>query len=193
VPKINSEKFYTQAIKRYGTTPQGLNWNSKLSQTLRFEVILELLQKEIAAAHIVDAGCGFGDFYLYLRENSISCKSYTGIDELETMCRIAREKTQQEILQANIINDTLVMGDFYICSGALNVLTKFETYAFVQNCYKHAARGFIFNILFGEKQSDIYNYFTMQEIQSLAKDLGVKKMQIQQDYLENDITVGFFK
>ena len=193
MPKIDSKKFYTQAIKRYGITPRGLNWNSRISQTLRFDIILELLPKNLSKNTLVDAGCGFGDFFLYLQQNDIAIKRYTGIDEISSMCRIAQEQTNQTIIQANILQEELPLADYYICSGALNVLTKFETFQFIQNCYKHAEYGFVFNILFGEKESDIYNYFTLSDIKTLAASLGVQKMTIQQDYIDNDITVGFFK
>ena len=48
MPRINNKTFYENAIKRYGCTARGLNWNSKQSQHMRFEVIHELLEEYLS-------------------------------------------------------------------------------------------------------------------------------------------------
>ena len=63
MPRINNKIFYENAIKRYGCTARGLNWNSKNSQHTRFEVIHELLADHLPSSSIIDAGCGFGDYW----------------------------------------------------------------------------------------------------------------------------------
>ena len=68
MPRIDNASFYENAIKRYGCTAKGLNWNSKMSQQVRFEVLHELLGDDIVTSKLIDAGCGFGDFYLFLQE-----------------------------------------------------------------------------------------------------------------------------
>jgi hypothetical protein len=83
--------------------------------------------------------------------------------------------------------------DFYVCSGALNVLTPFETLLFVQNCFKSAKKGFVFNALLGEKQSQTYNYLTKEKILQMAKELKVQEVLFKEGYLEDDISVGFLK
>ena len=83
--------------------------------------------------------------------------------------------------------------DYYLCSGALNILTPFETYQFIANCYKASKKGFVFNALFGEKKSATYNYMNKKQIQEIATNLHVKKIAYKEDYLDNDISVGFFK
>jgi hypothetical protein len=53
--------------------------------------------------------------------------------------------------------------------------------------------GFIFNILHGDKKSPTYNYFSTSQLESIASELNVGHLKIKQGYLEDDITVGFFK
>ena len=120
-------------------------------------------------------------------------KEYIGIDSLVDMYSIASEKTGCEILMADICKDTLPSADYYICSGAMNVLSSFETHLFIQNCFNSSKIGFIFNILHGEKESETYNYLLTSQIKKIAKELQVKEMKILDKYLENDITVGVFK
>jgi len=193
MPRINSEKFYTSAIEMHGTSAKGVNWASKENQLLRFDAILELLPKELSSYSIADAGCGFGDFYNYMIKKKKTPKEYVGIDSLLDMYSIASEKTGCEIVIADICKDDLPNVDYYLCSGALNVLTKFETHQFIQNCYNSSKHGFIFNALHGDKESETYNYLTTSEIEQIANDLNVKEIVYRDGYLKDDITVGFFR
>jgi SAM-dependent methyltransferase len=193
MPRIDSEKFYNAAINKYGISPRGLNWNSKENQTLRFDAIIQLLPKELHNSSIVDAGCGFGDFYFHLKNSKKTPKEYIGIDSLTSMYTIASTRTRQNILLADITKDYLPYADYYISSGALNVLTKFETHQFIHNCYKSSKHGFIFNILYGDKVSQTYNYLNSKDIKELASNLNIKKWRQINNYMQNDITIGFFK
>ncbi len=193
MPKIDSEKFYTSAIEMHGTSAKGVNWASKENQLLRFEAILKLLPQKLDTFSIADAGCGFGDFYLYMSKKKRLPKEYIGIDSLIDMYSIASEKTGCEIIVADICRDELPIKDYYICSGALNVLTPFETYQFIQNCYNSSKYGFIFNVLYGDKQSETYNYLNRSKIIKIAEDLKVKNIKFLDGYLNNDISVSFLK
>jgi len=193
VPRIDSEKFYTSAIEKFGTTARGVNWASRENQTLRFDAILELLPNDLSSFTLADAGCGFGDFYLYLKKKKRLPKNYIGIDSVADMYSIASQNTAQEILNADICKDSLPNADYYICSGALNVLTPFETHLFIQNCYKSSKVAFIFNALHGSKASETYNYLSTTTIKELAISLDVKELFFKEGYLEDDITVGFLR
>ncbi len=189
----NNKKFYTSAIKLYGTSAKGVNWHSKQTQTIRFKTILDLLPKNISTCSVVDAGCGFGDFYNYMLKKKKTPSAYIGLDYLDEMCLIAQENTGQEILLKDISKDKLPSADYFVCSGALNTLSKFDTHLFIQNCYSTCREGFIFNILHGDKKSETYNYMNLQEIKDIASSLHVEHLVLKDDYLEDDITVGFFK
>lgn len=193
MPRIDSKKFYSSAIEMYGVTAKGVNWHSKESQKIRFDIIAKLLPQELSTFTIADAGCGFGDLYHYLEKKGSLPKEYIGIDSLDEMCAITANTTGCEVLCANICKDNLPQADFYICSGALNILEKFEVCLFIANCFQNSNIGFIFNTLFGEHASQTYNYMTPEEINSLAKELGVKKIILQDGYMSDDITVAFLK
>ncbi|MFT5836422.1 MAG: SAM-dependent methyltransferase [Sulfurimonas sp.] len=193
MPRIDNEKFYTSAIDRHGVSAKGVNWNSKLSQEIRFDMILSMLPQKLEDFSISDAGCGFGDFYLYAQKKKKYPKNYIGIDSVTDMYSIASDRTGCEIIIADICKDKLPSASYYICSGAMNVLNSFETHLFMRNCYESCEIGFIFNILHGQKDSETYNYLTTNQIQKLASNLKVKDIIIKDDYLKDDITVGFFK
>ena len=193
MPRIDNEKFYSSAIEMYGTSAKGVNWASKENQELRFDALLELLPKELSEYVIVDAGCGFGDLYSYMNKKKKASKAYIGIDSHIDMYSIASENTGCEIVIAEICKDELPKADYYLCSGALNVLTKFETHQFIHNCYKSSKHGFIFNILHGDKESKTYNYLTTSEIKKIAEELNIEEVIFKSGYLEDDITVAFIR
>jgi len=193
VPKIDSEKFYTSAIEKFGTTARGVNWASKKNQELRFDAIIQLLPDDLSDVSIADAGCGFGDFYLYLKKKKRVPREYIGIDSVIDMYSIASQNTAQEILNLDICHDTLPNSDYYICSGALNVLTPFETHLFIQNCYNSSKKAFIFNALHGDKESETYNYLSKEAILEIAQNLNLKDTIFKSGYMEDDITVSFVR
>jgi SAM-dependent methyltransferase len=193
MPKIDNKTFYSTAIEMYGITAKGVNWHSKESQNLRFEIILEMLPREMSGYSIADAGCGFGDLYLYMQKKKRVPKEYIGIDTLIDMYSIASERTGCEIVVADICKEKLPSADFYICSGAMNVLNDFETYLFMQNCFATCRVGFLFNVLYGDKVSETYNYLTRAKIEKIASDLGVSEVIFRDDYMQDDVTVMFKK
>jgi len=193
VPRIDNEKFYKSAIEMHGVSAKGVNWNSKYSQEIRFDILLSMLPRKLEPFSIVDAGCGFGDLYLYAQKKKKYPKKYIGVDSLVDMYSIASERTGCEIIVADICKDNLPSASYYICSGAMNILKSFETHLFMRNCYEASELGFVFNILHSNRASETYNYLSTTQIQKIASELKVKKMTIKDGYLKNDITVGFFK
>ena len=184
--RIDNENFYTKAIKKYGESSKGVHWNSLYSQEIRFEVLLSYIKEEKYS--LIDAGCGFGDLYFYLQKKDIHFSSYKGLDLSPSMVKIAKEKTGQEIFECDICKDILPQAEYYICSGAMNILTRFDTYLFIRNCYEASIKGFVFNLLMGEDNSLVYNHFYPEELQNLFDELGAK-VSIKKGYLKHDFTI----
>jgi len=99
MPRINNQTFYENAIKRFGCTARGLNWNSKQSQHLRFEIIHELLAHHLPSSKIIDAGCGFGDLYLFFQQKGSLPRKYIGYDMLDEAIFVAHKRTKQPIMK----------------------------------------------------------------------------------------------
>ncbi|MFT7861182.1 MAG: class I SAM-dependent methyltransferase [Sulfurimonas sp.] len=189
MPTIDNEKFYLAAIKKHGVSAKGVNWSSQIHQVLRFEQISKLLPNDLGNYTLTDAGCGFGDLYHYLDPKP---KKYTGVDILKQMLKIAKNRFDGQFIQADLTQEAVGASDFVVCSGALNILNVYETNSFIQNCYKSSKRGFIFNCLTG-RGSDTFNYIDREFVEDIAHFLGVNEVKYIQDYIPNDLTIGFFR
>ena len=181
----NNKEFYQKSIEKYGVGHKGVHWSSKHNQYIRFDVLTHFITKNIENSTIVDAGCGFGEYYEYLKEKNLSPKVYSGLDcEKAMIFRSIMRFPELNFEVKNILEDHLIYADYYICSGALNILKKDEFYKFIQNCYKFSIKGFVFNFL----TEDSFNYIDKDEVYIFCKKL-CPKIKIKKNYLYNDMTI----
>ena len=188
--KSDNAKLYSASLQKYGQSAKGLNWNSQAHQYIRFEQIASLLPSDLHNYTLADVGCGFGDLYHFLNPKP---KHYTGYDIMKQMVAIATTNTQQTICQLDATTTQPQTADFVVCSGALNILSRFETTLFLHNCYNASRKAFVFNALHGKAKEGVFNYLDKPFLESVAKELGVEEVRYIDDYLENDITVGWFR
>lgn len=188
--RVDNTTFYHASIAEYGLNARGVHWHSQQAQAIRFEQLLALLPTDFK--NVVDAGCGFGDLYTFMMNNYSKSIEYIGLDALDVMVKEAQLRTHQMIYQCNILKDSLPAGDFYLCSGALNILTRYEAHRFIRRCYDASNRGVIFNFLEGEDTSSTYNYLQKSQIEALGHHLGAR-LKFRTEYYKEDCTVAFYK
>ena len=76
-------KIYNKRFDNYNNTPKGVFWNSKLSQDLRLNIILDKILKNTKSEEfsIADIGCGYGRLYEIIKERNLGGKvKYYGFD-----------------------------------------------------------------------------------------------------------------
>ncbi|MFK5882064.1 MAG: class I SAM-dependent methyltransferase [Sulfurospirillum sp.] len=190
---INNEEFYLKAYEKYGITAQGVNWNSKESQEVRFEVITDILGKDIKRSKIVDAGCGFGELYAYWMDRRIFPKKYVGLDCVKNSIEVVKKRfVDLSFACKDVLKDELPLADWYVASGSLNVLSSFDTWLFLEKILESSKKGIVFNILQGYVKSKNFNYQTKDDIKEFAKQKGLEYF-IVDGYLKNDMTVKVIK
>lgn len=190
---INNEDFYLKAYEKYGLTPQGVNWSSKESQEVRFEVITEILGEDIKNSEIIDAGCGFGELYAYWVNKKIYPKEYMGLDCVQNSVDIARKRFPKlSFTCRDILKDELPLADWYVASGSLNILSSFDTWLFLEKILENSKKGIVFNILQGYVKSENFNYQSKEDIKEFAKLKNLDYFIID-GYLKNDMTIRMMK
>lgn len=183
--KIDNKLFYKKAYEKYGMSSQGLHWGSKNRQYLRFEILTDLINKDLNNATIIDVGCGFGDYINYLEKNDIKIKSYLGIDCEGFMINLCTKKYKEyKFERIDITKDIIPNYDYLICSGALNILDKIEFYKAIENCFKASVKGFAFNFL----TKDSFNTPSQKEVIDFCKNI-TSNINIKENYLENDCSI----
>ncbi len=190
---LDNLDFYKSAYKKHGLSACGLNWNSKESQHVRFEVITSFLKDELASSSIVDAGCGFGDLYFFWLEKALHVEGYMGIDSVQNSIDICRQRLPKvTFFCKDILKDSLPSADWYVASGSLNILSEFQTWLFLEKMLAYSKKGIVFNILEGDKKSEYFNYQRKEDIMLFAESKGFK-FRFKDGYLKNDITVEIRK
>lgn len=185
--RIDQKEFYQDNYDTFGISACGVAWDSEQSQKRRFSAIVSCIG-DVKNDTLVDAGCGFGDFYLYLKEKNNLPKTYIGLDLCEPMVKEAQVRTGCKIVQRDILRQTIPVADWYIACGPMNLLTRLETQVFIQRCFEKSRKGFVFNLLEGKECEGTFSYWKTHEIKKLCQALGAK-VQIKEGYMDGDFTV----
>ena len=149
------EKYYSDKVIKHGATPEGVDWNGLESQNIRFEQLVKIFDKEIAASShfsLLDYGCGFGSLFSYLK--NIKCDiRYFGFDISSEMLKQAGSIFPNEGSWLNTLPDNFRV-DYVVASGLFNVKLnqtekEWERYILktLKNINSICTKGFAFNIL----------------------------------------------
>jgi SAM-dependent methyltransferase len=150
---------YNQRIDQYGYSEKTLGW-SKNKNEIRFDALIKEWGKELENSNICDFGCGFGDFYQYLKK--YQGINYLGIDINQNLINIGKSNfPDARFWVGNILeNEVNEIFDYTFSSGVFNhKLDDTDEYDFIESCLKKinsfTTKGFAVNFL-----SDKVDYFT---------------------------------
>ena len=146
-------RYYSDKIAKHGATSQGVDWNSRDSQFLRFEQLAKVFGSKNNFS-ILDFGCGYGSFIEYLNENNYRDIGYLGYDiSLEMLKQANATYSEENISFIDNLQD-LNKVDYTIASGIFNVklnTNEANWKAYIEKTLmsinKVSELGFSFNIL----------------------------------------------
>ncbi len=161
----NLIKVYQSTIEKFGYNAMGLHWSSKSSQEKRFFLINDLMKKYIVSknAKIADLGCGFGDFYEFLKNRNYNYM-YKGYDINPKMINYCKKKFQPSLFE--IADEPTEICDFTIISGTYNyaifnsekLWEKYLIYN-LKKCFMKSSSGLIFNLQVSSKTKIVNNIY----------------------------------
>ena len=184
---MENSRYYGEVVARHGVSAQGVHWNSDITQYKRFDVLcsmIDLHEEDV----LVDAGCGFAELFVYLQKKKVKVAQYIGLEMMEVMVAAAKKRADIDVRICDVLSDALPQADYYFCSGGMNILTREETTLFIKRCFQASTKGFVFNLLEGEDESLLYNYYKPHEIKAMAVDMGAD-FTLKRGYLPKDFTV----
>lgn len=153
-------EYYSSKLAEHGETPQGVDWNGKEGQYLRFKQLNTIIDSEKPFS-INDVGSGYGAFYDFLQERHTAF-SYDGIDVSEDMINAARLRYNgQPHVQFHVGSEPTRIADYGIASGIFNVRlgrTDLEWSTYLEGVLdtldKTSRLGFAFNCLTSYSDAD---------------------------------------
>src|ERR1700744_4888942 len=83
--------YHRSMIAAHGTESSlALGWRERSDQLLRFEILAGI--DDLNGRSVLDAGCGYADLYLYLKNCYPEFNTYYGIEQLPEMVSRAKER-----------------------------------------------------------------------------------------------------
>ena len=193
--------IYNKRFDTFNNTPKGVFWNSKLSQDLRLNIILDKILQNAKSDEfsIADIGCGYGRFYEILKERNLDDKvKYHGFDinqKIINFCKNNKDFVNVKFgISALPFDDT----DYVVMSGTYNLtptndISLWEDYIIknLTNNWKFVRKAMIFNCLIKEKrkiEKKLY-YTELSWIQKICERNFCDPEVIKHNLLKDDITI----
>ncbi len=195
---------YRDALRTFGAAFDTTLWKSRATQTVRFDVLMAMV--DLRGRRILDAGCGLGDLCDYLIEAGTEYEHYLGIDGLASMAEKGALKglPRADFAALDFVADPSVLGmgkpDVIFFSGSLNTIAEGTAREIILAAFERAKIGVVFNFLSDECAAEIRDndtgparrFATLDWLQwSLRLSANVL---FRQDYLAgHDATIGILK
>jgi SAM-dependent methyltransferase len=193
--------WYSSLYESHGFSHKTLNWGSKESQILRFQVLSEI--DDLRGKSILDVGCGLGDFARWLKKENIHV-SYTGIDITPKLVEQARKNhPTYQFIQGSILDNLLLEKlinhnfDYVFASGIFYTYTQ-GSYSWMQSAISRmwslCTKGLAFNSLSAwAKDLDPTEFYaeplkTIEYCRQLSPDIVFRH-----DYHPRDFTIYMLK
>ena len=194
--KIKLIEHYNQLFKKHGYSHKSLGWGKK-RHFFRYEILIS--DFELANKSILDFGCGFGDFFEYLKSKKICDVKYEGIDINENFIRQGKKKYKDaKLYHHDPFQDGLISKYDYIVSSGVHNTKITDNLKFVEQTFdlfdKYSKYGFAMNFL--SNTGDFFEqelfYADPSSILNIAMKYS-KKVILKHDYMPFEFTIVVFK
>ena len=192
--EIDARRWYAETVAQHGYDHRGLGFRTRSSQERRFEALL--LLGDFHGRSVLDVGCGFGDFLVYLRDNGIEAR-YTGLDLCEPMVRRCHERF--EGTEATFeVGDVLAWEpreapDFVVASGIFGLDSRDARARIrptLRRMFGWARVGMAANFLSQRSLEPVENRVYVDPAEALEMGLALTPaVRLDHSYLPNDFTV----
>ena len=200
---LNKEisNIYNKRFDTFNNTPKGVFWNSKLSQDLRLNIILDKILQNAKSDEfsIADIGCGYGRLYEIIRERKLDGKvQYHGFDINQKIISFCKNNIDFQNIKFSISAFPLNQTDYVVMSGTYNLtptnnISLWEDYIIknLTSNWKLVQKAMIFNCLIKEKrkiEKKLY-YTELSWIQKICERNFCDPEVIKHNLLKDDITI----
>ena len=193
--------IYNKRFDNYNNTPKGVFWNSKLSQDLRLNIILDKILKiaKNEEFSIADIGCGYGRLYEVIKERNLDGKvQYYGFDINQKLINFCKNNKDFEHVEFAISAFPFKNTDYVVMSGTYNLtptnnISLWEDYIIknLTSNWKLVKKAMIFNCLIKEKKeiNKALYYTELSWMKRICENNFGKIQIIKNQLLKDDITI----
>ena len=190
--------FFNKLVEKYGYSPKSLAYSGEKSQKIKFNIVTEVGIEDNCS--VLDVGCGFGDYFNYLKQRGIKNVKYCGIDISNKIVDFAKEKNSLvNIIQGNVLDLSDDEKYDYVISLGFNCVktgTNWETLTQVlDKMWKLSKKGIAYNAVstFSETSPrKIYFVSPAKVIDYIMTNLTYKVV-FRHDYMPHDFTIFAYK
>lgn len=191
--------YYSEKVRQFGATPQGVDWNGEESQFIRFHQLMRVAEESDASFSLLDFGCGYGGMLDYLLPIYGNKMTYVGLDISEEMLVEARKKYgDQGDFYSELPAD--FKADYVVASGVFNVRQDAgneEWLSYIHQTLDQldalSTRGFSFNVLtsYSDKpyMRDYLYYASPEDLFGYCKTKFSKRVALLHDYPLYEFTI----
>ena len=193
--------IYNKRFDNFNNTPKGVFWNSKLSQDLRLNIILDKILQNTKSDEfsIADIGCGYGRLYEIIRERKLDEKvQYQGFDINQKLISFCKNNKDFENIKFSVSAFPFNKTDYVVMSGTYNLtptnnISLWEDYIIknLTSNWKLVQKAMIFNCLIKEErkiEKKLY-YTEFSWIQKICERNFCDPEVIKHNLLKDDITI----
>lgn len=188
------QRYHQTMINRYGPASSlALGWRETEDQLVRFEALAGI--GDLNDCTILDAGCGYADLYLFLKERYPNLAGYIGIEQVEELfVKAANRFPELDLRRIDFMNDDLPRCDYVLASGSLNYDVGGKDYIFkaIETLYQASGTGFGFNLLREVSGKGPLIAYDPAVILSYCRSLSPKVVMIN-DYAPEDFTIFMYR
>jgi SAM-dependent methyltransferase len=189
-------RLYEDRLEKYGRSVKTMGWRDKDQQYLRFKILSEI--GELDGKKILDVGCGFGDFFDYLKNNGIDV-DYHGFDISPKIIAAAKRHHPDLIFEEKDIlaEEMDEKFDYVFESGILNKKNLdncMYAKAIISKMYNLCTEGISFNVMtnYVDYREDYLFYYSPEKIFAFCKKLS-KFVVLRHDYPLYEFTMYIYK
>ena len=187
-----TQDYYGERFDKFGDDVRTL-WNSQKSQEDRFRILAEI--GSLHGSRVLDVGCGFGDFYGFLKAKGIMVE-YTGIDMQPGILEEAKRRyTGVKFERVDLLEFAGSEPFDYVFASGIFGLKMTDQYAYLKSmmvrllslAQKGLAVNFLSGYTTGEKDPDSF-YAEPSDLLALALSM-TRRVILRHDYRDNDCTL----
>lgn len=190
-------RWYAERVRAHGYDHRGLGFGQRSSQEKRFEALLSL--GDLDGCRVLDAGCGFGDFLVFLLDHGIEV-DYTGIDVCELMvgrCNDRFANGEGRFMLADVLDFQPRQPFDYVVASGLFGLDAADAHErlrpMVEKLFALAGTGVAMNFLSTRSPTRVKDRIYVDPAKALEAGLTLTPAaRIDHTYLPNDFTLYLY-